>query len=97
MTDQTAEDMQRLREQLSENDNYHYAKLYDAMINTLQKQRNQAKSPEKIADTIIQALTDEHPGIRYTIGADVIGLSTMRKIAPDSVGDAILKRILGLK
>jgi NAD(P)-dependent dehydrogenase (short-subunit alcohol dehydrogenase family) len=74
-----------------------YGEMVEGMIQALQKQSKAAVSAEPVADAIIHALTSPKPKTRYPIGTSTVGLITMRKLAPDSIGDAILKRALNLK
>jgi NAD(P)-dependent dehydrogenase (short-subunit alcohol dehydrogenase family) len=73
-----------------------YAKMYDGIKNGLRTQANSALPAELIADCIIHALTAKNPKTRYAPGVAVRGLLLMRRFAPDKLGDAILKRALGL-
>ncbi|MEM9952293.1 MAG: SDR family oxidoreductase [Chloroflexota bacterium] len=74
-----------------------YKAYFDGMLKTLQSQQTTATSPETIAKVIVHALTNQHPKARYAIGMDVKGLSTIRKIIPERLGDWILLRALGIK
>lgn len=74
-----------------------YDPLYDAMNAVLETQEQHATPPETVADAIIDALSSPHPRARYAIGAAVKGLIWMRTLAPEAVGDRILKRSLGIK
>ncbi|MCU0512039.1 MAG: SDR family NAD(P)-dependent oxidoreductase [Anaerolineae bacterium] len=73
-----------------------YARLYAGMAQALRAQARQALPPEVIAACIVHALTARRPKTRYAPGAAVQGLLLLRRLAPDTVRDAILKRALGL-
>ena len=73
-----------------------YRSLTDSMIAALETQGKQAVSAERVAGAILHALTSEKPKTRYPIGIPTVGLITMRNLAPDVVGDAILTRALRL-
>lgn len=75
-------------------DKYH--DLMTGMQDVLKRQATSPTAPEKVAQAIIKALTVKHPRPRYIIGADAAGLIAMRRYAPDHIGDAILRRALGL-
>lgn len=96
MTHSMAETLEKVRQGLNAEAQNHYAKLFDGMTAALQSQGKNATAPEKIADAIIHALTNPKPKSRYSIGIEVVGLSTIRKIFPDAVGDFVLLRALGL-
>lgn len=73
-----------------------YADLFDAMGTALAQQNAGAVPVQKVADAILHALSSDRPKTRYPVGAAAAGLLAMRTYAPDTVGDAILKRALGL-
>lgn len=73
-----------------------YQSLYEAIERVLSTQSGQATPAQTIADGILHALTAKTPKPRYALGADVRGLLAMRALSPDEVGDAILRRVLGL-
>lgn len=97
MTANIEECTQYYRKGMSEELDNHYADLYEKMIASTVKMGQQAVSPQKIAKTILHALTNSNPKTRYLIGAETAGLITMRKLVPDKFGDTILKWALGLK
>lgn len=74
-----------------------YAELFNAMRNALAQQNAAAISVKAVTDAILHALSSPRPKTRYAVGAAAAGLLAMRTYAPDAVGDAILKRALGLK
>ncbi len=74
-----------------------YADLFQAMSGALAQQNANAVPVEKVADAILHALSSDNPKIRYAVGAAAAGLLAMRTYAPDAIGDAILKRALGLR
>lgn len=76
--------------------NTDYDSLYNSMTDALRVQNKNATPPEDVAKVIIHALTSPKPKTRYVVGAATKGLIAMRKLAPDTVGDAILKRALGI-
>lgn len=97
MTNTVAEELNTLRENSSPQIQRDYAPFFRGMIKTLRSQNQNATSPEKIADVIIKALNSEKPTARYAIGLDVTGLSTIRRMLPDSWGDWFILRVLGIK
>lgn len=97
MTSAALDDLEAVRQASSADIQTNYEAFFDGMVATLQSQGENATAPEKIADAIIHALTNDKPKARYTIGLEVKGLSTMRKILPESLFDKILLRALGIK
>lgn len=97
MTDNALKDLERIRQESSLDVQAQYEKFFDGMLATLQSQSKNATAPQKIADAIIHALTNDKPKARYTIGLEVQGLITMRKMMPNWLFDKILLRILGIK
>jgi hypothetical protein len=66
------------------------------MTKALQQQAKQAIPVEKVAQVIATALTSKKPKTRYNTDPAGAGLMLMRRLAPDSIGDTILMRALGL-
>ena len=97
MASKSLEEMESAHENSSSQIQNDYATFFKGMIETLQKQNENAPSPDKIARLIIHALNSDKPKARYTSGMDVRGLSTIRKILPGSLGDRFLLRVLGIK
>jgi len=52
--------------------------------------------PEVVADAVHHALTAASPRIRYRVGKDAKLLTTLPKILPDAILDAIVLRIAGM-
>jgi NAD(P)-dependent dehydrogenase (short-subunit alcohol dehydrogenase family) len=96
MTDAMPHLLETSRLKLTHEQQTRYARLYTGMMRTLQKQAQSAMPPEIIADCIVHALTSPKPKTRYAPGAAVKGLMLMRRLAPDTIGDAILRRALGI-
>jgi NAD(P)-dependent dehydrogenase (short-subunit alcohol dehydrogenase family) len=74
-----------------------YADLYANMQNALRTQEANAIPVGTVINAITHALTAKKPKTRYHVDGATKGLIAMRKFAPDSVGDDILKRALGIK
>jgi NAD(P)-dependent dehydrogenase (short-subunit alcohol dehydrogenase family) len=89
--------MQHAQQQMTDSLHTLYDPLYDAMNAVLQTQEQHATPPETVANAILHALSSPTPRARYAIGAAVKGLIWMRTLAPEPVGDRILKRSLGIK
>lgn len=53
-------------------------------------------SPDVVAEAVHCALTSSRPRIRYRVGKHAKLLATLPKILPESVMDALLRRMLGL-
>ncbi|MFQ3647329.1 MAG: SDR family NAD(P)-dependent oxidoreductase [Aggregatilineales bacterium] len=73
-----------------------YAPLYARMRASLAQQAASAIPPERVAAVIGQALEARRPRPRYRVGAAAAGLSLMRRLAPEPIGDIILRRALRL-
>jgi NAD(P)-dependent dehydrogenase (short-subunit alcohol dehydrogenase family) len=73
-----------------------YARLYDRMRASLAQQAAAAIPPERVAAAIVQALEARRPRPRYRADAAASGLSLMRRLTPESVGDIVLRRALRL-
>ncbi|GAB5493349.1 MAG: oxidoreductase [Phototrophicaceae bacterium] len=97
MTSKALHDLEALRQASSDDIQIQYEHFFDAMTKTLASQGQHATPPAKIANAIIHAITSNRPKARYAIGIDVMGLSTIRKILPESLFDRILLRALGIK
>lgn len=97
MVQQAIDQLEQVEQISSQQIQHDYAKFFKAMKATLEQQNRDALSPDKVADVIIRALTSKRPKARYAVGLDVKVLSTIRKFAPISFVDALLRRILGIK
>jgi NAD(P)-dependent dehydrogenase (short-subunit alcohol dehydrogenase family) len=73
-----------------------YAALYDSMDEVLSTQADNPTPVGDVAEAIVHALTSASPKTRYGVGLPNRGLMLMRRLAPDTAGDAILRRILNL-
>lgn len=60
---------------------------------TLRSQGKSGSSPSDVADTILRALTAEHPRNRYAVGASAKLVSALRPLIPDWLLDAVGRRI----
>jgi NAD(P)-dependent dehydrogenase (short-subunit alcohol dehydrogenase family) len=96
MTDAMPDLLENSRLKLTQEQQTRYARLYLGMKHTLEKQAQSAMPPDIIADCIVHALTSPKPKTRYAPGVAVKGLLLMRCLAPDAIGDAILRRALGI-
>jgi NAD(P)-dependent dehydrogenase (short-subunit alcohol dehydrogenase family) len=96
MLDNMPDLMQQARQTTPEAIKARYEALYDSMEQVLQTQADNPTPVDDIAEAIIHALTSNRPNTRYTVGLPNRGLIAMRRLAPDTVGDAILRRALNL-
>jgi NAD(P)-dependent dehydrogenase (short-subunit alcohol dehydrogenase family) len=96
MTDSMATLMAQSRAALPDDKQRLYDAMLDSMTKALDTQSSQSVSTDSVADAIVHALTHPKPKTRYPIGISTAGLITMRNLAPDAVGDAILIRALSL-
>jgi NAD(P)-dependent dehydrogenase (short-subunit alcohol dehydrogenase family) len=51
-----------------------------------------APGPEVVAGTILRALTDRRPRVRYTVGPDAIAVPLGRRLLPDVLALALIRR-----
>lgn len=96
MTDGMADALKTAFAQLDDGQQAQYATLYADMGQALEQQAKRAVPPTAVAEAIHHALTARQPRPRYAVGTAAAGLLLMRRLAPDVVSDAILKRALGL-
>ncbi|XWX02798.1 SDR family NAD(P)-dependent oxidoreductase [Aggregatilineales bacterium SYSU G02658] len=73
-----------------------YARLYTHMRASLTQQAASAIPPERVAAVIVRALESPQPRPRYRVDAAAAGLSLMRRLAPEQIGDIFLRRALRL-
>lgn len=97
MSNRAYDGLRKVYENSPERIQTRYQAYFDGMLKTLASQQNTATSPEHIAHVITHALTSNRPKARYAIGMDVKGLSSIRKVLPDALGDWFLLRALGIK
>jgi len=97
MTDGIAATIEEGHAQLTDEMRRRYDWLYAGMQRALTQQARQAVPVERVVGVILKALTAAKPEPRYTVDAPARGLMLMRRLAPDRVVDAILRRALGLK
>jgi NAD(P)-dependent dehydrogenase (short-subunit alcohol dehydrogenase family) len=74
-----------------------YNECFIAARKTAAKVLKAAIPPEKVARTILKALTDKKPKYRYTVGIDAKALSIMKKLVPDTMMDNIILKQMGLE
>ncbi len=96
MLDAMPDLMQKARQDTPDALQERYAALYDSMEQVLSTQADNPTPVTDVAEAVIHALTSASPKTRYGVGLPNRGLMAMRRLAPDTVGDAILKRILNL-
>lgn len=97
MTDGMAATVEEGRAQLTDEMRRRYDWLYSGMQRALKQQSGQAVPVERVVAVIHRALMAAKPEPRYTVDAPARGLLLMRRLAPDRIADAILRRALGLK
>jgi NAD(P)-dependent dehydrogenase (short-subunit alcohol dehydrogenase family) len=51
-----------------------------------------APGPEIVAETIVRALTDPRPRVRYTVGPDSLAVPLGRRLLPDALALALIRR-----
>lgn len=73
-----------------------YVTLYKAMQRALVQQGRGAVRVQKVAQVIVNALIAKTPQPRYVVDLPAWGLLLMKRFAPDSVADRILRVALGL-
>lgn len=73
-----------------------YADLYQRMCASLRQQADRAIPPQRVAAVIRGALEARQPRPRYRVDAAAAGLSLLRRLAPDRIGDIVLRRALKL-
>lgn len=74
-----------------------YNECFIAARKTAAKVLKAAIPPDKVAGTILKALTDKKPKSRYTVGIDARALSIMKKLIPDTMMDKIILKQMGLE
>lgn len=84
----------QVRDELTDEQQGLYDSLLRDMSAVLERQAGSATPPHAIAEVIVMALTSNRPKPRYAVGADVRGLLALRALAPDEIGDQILRRAL---
>jgi NAD(P)-dependent dehydrogenase (short-subunit alcohol dehydrogenase family) len=74
-----------------------YNECFIAARKTAAKVLKTAIPPDKVAGTILKALTDKKPKSRYTVGIDAGALSIMKKFLSDNMMDKIILKQMGLE
>lgn len=73
---------------------------YGAMIRKMGRRgyemEKSGSSPDVVAEAVEHALTSNRPRIRYRVGKHATLLATLPKILPESVMDALIRRMLGI-
>ncbi len=67
-------------------------KLYAPLVALLEKLNRDPRGipPERVAEVVLKALTDESPNNRYLVGTDARSLAVLRWL-PDALRDSIIK------
>lgn len=78
----------------------HANELYDSCFSNARKVADKilksAIPVDAVAGTILKALTDKKPKLRYTVGSDAKALAIMSRIMPDWMLDKIILKQMGM-
>ncbi|MBO9705470.1 MAG: SDR family NAD(P)-dependent oxidoreductase, partial [Arthrobacter sp.] len=69
-----------------------YADRLHAFRETLRSADEHGKSPDAVADTIVEALTTSSPDTRYVVGAGGKLATALRPLIPDRLADKLAER-----
>lgn len=73
-----------------------YGETIDRFAAAVRRTAERGIPPEKVAGAISHALTARRPRTRYLVGADARGQALLRRLLPDRVLDAAVRRIMRL-
>jgi len=74
-----------------------YAGLYDKIKPEFDKSASTMRDPERVADVIVQALTDKRPKLRYLPGWHERVMIGAKRFLPQSWFERMVLRVLGVK
>jgi len=69
-----------------------YSGVFQALPNSMKKTENRAISPQKVAITVVHALTSPHPKAQYLVGRDARLAAWMVKWLPTPLRDWLVTR-----
>lgn len=93
--DKTLGDLEQVIANLPEEAQQQYGAMIRKMGRRGYQMEKNGSPPEVVAAAIYHALTSSRPRIRYRVGKHARLLSTLPKILPESVMDALLRKMLG--
>jgi len=73
-----------------------YGKTIERFRAAVKRTAERGISPERVAKSILHALTAGRPRTRYLVGADARGQAIARRLLPDRAFDALVARIMRL-
>lgn len=93
--DKTLGDLERVIANLPAEAQQQYGAMIRKMGQRGYAMERNGSSPDVVAAAVYQALTSTRPRIRYRVGKHARLLSTLPNILPESVMDALLRKMLG--
>ncbi len=93
--DKTVGDLERVISNLPPEAQQQYGALIRKMGRRGYEMEKNGSSPDVVAEAVHHALTSRRPRIRYRVGKHARLLATLPKILPESVMDALLRKMLG--
>jgi NAD(P)-dependent dehydrogenase (short-subunit alcohol dehydrogenase family) len=94
--DKTLGDLEQVIRNLSPEAQTEYGALIRKMGRRGYEMEKNGSSPDVVAAAVHHALTASRPRIRYRVGKHAKLLATLPKILPESLMDALLRKMLGL-
>ena len=94
--DKTLGDLEQVIRNLPPEAQIQYGALIRKMGRRGYEMEKKGSSPDVVAAAVHHALTANHPRIRYRVGKHAKLLATLPKILPESLMDALLRKMLGL-
>jgi len=71
-----------------------YGKTSERFRAAVKRTADRGIPPEKVAKSILHALTASRPRTRYVVGADARGQAIARRVLPDRAFDALVRRVM---
>ena len=93
--DKTLGDLEQVIRNLPPEAQAQYGSLIRKMGKRGYEMEKNGSSPHVVAEAVHHALTSNRPRIRYRVGKHATLLATLPKILPESVMDALLRKLLG--
>lgn len=93
--DKTLGDLEQVIRNLPPEAQAQYGSLIRRMGRRGYEMEKNGSSPDVVAEAVHHALTSKRPRIRYRVGKHARLLATLPKVLPESVMDALLRKILG--
>jgi NAD(P)-dependent dehydrogenase (short-subunit alcohol dehydrogenase family) len=94
--DKLVEDSETMARTFSEEGARRYARAYRTFIQAFLKQEEEGVPPERMADTVLRALTTRTPRTRYPVGPLSRILPLLARLLPARLLDQIRYRLFGL-